>query len=89
MARDPCVSIGWGGPDRIDNDLDTAHFTWLPKGYGPSADMFVICLVRIPPDEVHNGGKTFAESSKHPLLLAVKDTIENYMRKRRISVKDQ
>jgi hypothetical protein len=79
MARDPCASIGWGGDYQIDGDLRTAHLTWLPKGYGPSLDMFTICLVRIPPDE---RGSVKGMDSEHPLLVAVKEAVETYMHSR-------
>ena len=73
--RLPCVSIGWGGSYQIDGDPHVAHMIWLPKGYGPSVDMFTICLVRLPPDE----GVDYMQSN-HPLLISIKNAIESYMR---------
>ncbi len=77
MPRTPCAAIGWGGAYEIDGDHRPAHFTWLPKGYGPSLDMFTIAVVRIPPDEEHDEW-----SSDHPLLVAVRHAIEKYMAER-------
>lgn len=78
MTRKPCVSIGAGGPYEIEG-RHAWHFTYLPKGYGPSLDQFVVCTVACPPHE--NEGKWWRTRyvGQNPELLAViQDAIEAY-----------
>lgn len=84
MTRSACCAVGYGGGYRIQpSGLDPGckdpwHISWLPHGYAPTKDDFVICLVAQPP------GEDWSESSlgrgeRPPLIEKVCATIEQHM----------
>lgn len=84
MAREPCCSVGVGGDYKIAAmGLDSGcsspwHISWLPKGYAPTHDDFVICLVAEPPGEDWSE-YGLKEGTRPPLVQAVVDAIESHM----------
>lgn len=83
--REPCCSVGYGGDYEIcAHGLESGckrpwHISWLPKGYGPTRDDFIICLVAVPPgDDWSRYG--LAKGKRPPIIEAICVAIEDQMR---------
>jgi hypothetical protein len=79
-----CCSVGFGGPYQIAwSGLDPGcnhpwHISWLPHGYGPTKDDYVICLIAPPPTE--DWSKFGLGSGERPPLIdAIIKAIEGYL----------
>jgi hypothetical protein len=85
---EPCCSVGTGGAYRIaahglEPGCDSPwHISWLPKGYAPTHDDYVICLVARPPDEDWSECG-LSEGNRPPLVQAICNAIEAHMRAKR------
>jgi len=79
--RRPRVSIGAGGDYQIDG-RHAWHLMWLPKGYGPSLDDFVVCTVACPPHEKEQKWWRMMQIGQRPALLqAIAEAIEQFFMK--------
>lgn len=84
MKKRGRCAVGYGGPYEIAiNGLEPGckrpwHISWLPKGYAPTRDDFVICLVAEPP-----GGNWdqygLARGERPPMIEAICTVIEEQM----------
>lgn len=84
-VRGACCSVGYGGPYEIAKyGLEPGckhpyHISWLPNGYAPTHDDYIICLVACPPKENwdHFG---LAKGERPPLIEAICSAIEKHAR---------
>jgi hypothetical protein len=87
MAREACCSVGLGGPYEIaTSGLEPGcrhpwHISWLPKGYAPTPDDFIVCLIAEPPGEDWSE-YGLSRGLRPPLVEAVCAAIEAAMRGR-------
>lgn len=86
MQNEPtaCCSVGIGGPYSIAvHGLEPGchvpwHITWLPNGYAPTPDDYVVCLVAQPPGEDWSR-YSLSRGERPPLIEAVCAAIEKHM----------
>ncbi len=84
-TREACCTVGFGGDYRIAaHGLEPGchhpwHITWLPKGYGPTREDYVICLVAQPPNEDWEQ-YGLSKGKRPPLIEAICAAIETHMK---------
>jgi hypothetical protein len=69
--------VGYGGPYAVPDDggfdpgsREVYHITWLPKGFAPTADMRVLCVVAEPPGEDWSA-YGFGRGERPPMIEAI------------------
>lgn len=75
----PCVTVGFTGTPGDGGHIQRSSiytFTWLPKGYAPTAEDRMVAVVFA--GDIESG---LGEEDRHPLIDAVAKAIEDYMRK--------
>ncbi len=76
LSREPKCSVGYGG-----DPITGWRLTWLPKGYGPTPEDRLVCVVADPVGEEWHDGYTF--NDPHPLIAVIRDAITAYYTQQR------
>ncbi len=71
-------SVGYGSSQYLPIG-GAWHFTWLPKGYGPSLDQIEIAVLADFDATADKYG--LGKGERHPLAEAIAKAIQNYMRR--------
>ena len=74
--RKSVVSVGYGSASYLGS-RGAWHFTWLPKGYGPSEDQIEMCL--LVDFDGSSEKYSLGKENRHPLVAAIAKAIEDYM----------